>query len=112
VTLIVGIDAVLSHLTCASLTEDRYGVVQWDIPKILEALLSFLSTIEGYQMEINALYTAPTPDQQLSAKELEEKEALREEVDKAGDILGLVGGGELLLCFISADVILTLREQV
>jgi Nucleoporin protein Ndc1-Nup len=29
---------------CASLTEDRYGVVQRDIPRILEALLVFLTS--------------------------------------------------------------------
>ncbi|OBZ78331.1 hypothetical protein A0H81_01680 [Grifola frondosa] len=32
---------VLCLLTCASLTEDRYGVVQRDIPRIIEAVLSF-----------------------------------------------------------------------
>ena len=30
--------AVLSHLVCASLSEDKYGVVQRDIPRVLEAL--------------------------------------------------------------------------
>ncbi|TFY76297.1 hypothetical protein EWM64_g7713 [Hericium alpestre] len=44
----------LSHLVCASLTEDRYGVVQRDIPRILEAMLSFLKAIEEYQAELAA----------------------------------------------------------
>lgn len=84
---------VLSQLTCASLTEDRYGVVQRDIPKILEAMLSFLSAIEEYQVEINALYTPPRPEEALSSKELVKKEALRIEVERSGETLGLVGTG-------------------
>ncbi|KAI9441473.1 nucleoporin protein Ndc1-Nup-domain-containing protein [Lactarius indigo] len=43
---------VLSRLVCASLTEDRYGVVQRDIPRILEALLLFLTALEEVQKEI------------------------------------------------------------
>jgi len=43
---------VLSRLVCASLTEDRYGVVQRDIPRILEALLLFLTALEEAQKEI------------------------------------------------------------
>ena len=35
-----------------SLTEDRYGVVQRDIPRILEALLAFLTALEDAQKEI------------------------------------------------------------
>ncbi|KAJ7983286.1 hypothetical protein DFH06DRAFT_717930 [Mycena polygramma] len=40
---------VLTHLTCASLTEDRYGVVQRDIPRVLEALVAFLVAVEEAQ---------------------------------------------------------------
>ncbi len=43
---------VLSGLVCASLTEDRYGVVQRDIPCVLEALLVFLMALEDAQKEI------------------------------------------------------------
>jgi len=43
---------VLSRLVCMSLTEDRYGVVQRDIPRILEALLAFLTALEDAQKEI------------------------------------------------------------
>ncbi|KAL0959063.1 hypothetical protein HGRIS_014363 [Hohenbuehelia grisea] len=82
---------VLSHLTCASLTEDQYGVVQRDIPKILEAFLSFLSAIEEYQVELNALYTPPHPDKRLTIQELEESETLRAEVAAASDVLSVVG---------------------
>ncbi|KAG0696162.1 nucleoporin protein Ndc1-Nup [Suillus ampliporus] len=82
----------LSHLVCASLSEDRYGVVQRDIPRILEAFLSFLSAIEEYQVEVNAKYIPPTPDElsQCDTKILEEKETIRVEVAKAGDALVVV----------------------
>jgi hypothetical protein len=43
---------VLSRLVCASLTEDRYGVGQRDIPRILEALLVFLTALEDVQKDI------------------------------------------------------------
>lgn len=43
---------MLSRLVCLSLTEDRYGVVQRDIPRILEALLVFLTALEDAQKEI------------------------------------------------------------
>ncbi|KAJ3514507.1 hypothetical protein NLJ89_g2337 [Agrocybe chaxingu] len=82
----------LSSLTCASLTEDRYGVVQRDIPKILEALISFLSAIEEYQMEIRTKH-APSMSTTLSVKEREEQEALAIEVHKAQEVLGYVGDG-------------------
>jgi len=87
---------VLSRMTCKSLTEDRYGVVQRDMPQIIEALLSFLTAVEEYQVEINSLYTPPLPEQHLSLKALEEKERLRVEVEKAGEILISVGDGTLL----------------
>jgi nucleoporin NDC1 len=39
----------------ASLQEDRYGVAQADIPKILEGLVTYLSTLESYTKELNQL---------------------------------------------------------
>ncbi|KAG1870825.1 nucleoporin protein Ndc1-Nup [Suillus subluteus] len=82
----------LSRFVCASLSEDRYGVVQRDIPRILEAFVSFLSAIEEYQIEVNAKYTPPTPDElsQGDTKILEENEAIRLEVARAGDVLVVV----------------------
>jgi nucleoporin NDC1 len=38
------ISVLFRLVLCASLTEDRYGVVQRDIPRILEALLVFLTS--------------------------------------------------------------------
>lgn len=85
----------LSHLVCASLSEDRYGVVQRDIPRILEAFLSFLTAIEEYQVEVTAKYIPPTPEElsQGDPKILEEKEANRIEVARAGEVLCVVSDG-------------------
>jgi len=88
---------VLTHLTCASLTEDRYGVVQRDIPRILEALLSFLSTIEDYQAEIDAKYKLPADEELsgtgMSTKDIEARVLIRMEVVKAGEALSDLAGG-------------------
>lgn len=91
---------VISRLTCASLTEDRYGVVQRDIPRILEAFLSFLSAVEEYQVQVNSLYIPPNSDEEgeagattLTPKELEERERLRYEVEKGGEVLGAMADG-------------------
>ncbi|EEB98438.1 hypothetical protein MPER_02049, partial [Moniliophthora perniciosa FA553] len=80
---------VLSHLVCASLSEDRYGVVQRDIPKILEALLSFLSAVEEYQLELNALIKDPASDDP-TPEQLIEREALRMEIERSGEYLGVI----------------------
>ncbi|KAJ7689308.1 hypothetical protein B0H17DRAFT_1180303 [Mycena rosella] len=40
---------VLTRLTCASLAEDRLGVVQRDIPRVVEALVAFLGEVERAQ---------------------------------------------------------------
>jgi len=80
---------VLSYLVCASLTEDRYGIVQRDIPKILEAMVSFLISVEEYQREINALVKPPTGP--LSDEETREMDALLVEVHKAQETLGYMG---------------------
>ncbi|KAF8154433.1 nucleoporin protein Ndc1-Nup [Crassisporium funariophilum] len=83
---------VLSHLTCASLTEDRYGIVQRDIPKILEAFVSYLSAIEEYQLEINALYK-PSPQASQSRKGQRDLNIIGVEVQKAQEILGYTADG-------------------
>lgn len=90
------LNAVLSALVCASLTEDQYGVVQRDIPKILEALLDFLQAIEDYQTEVNAMYSPPSEEElsNLSPKQIAQKDTLAMEVAKASEILSEVGDGE------------------
>ncbi|KAJ7026075.1 hypothetical protein C8F04DRAFT_1126563 [Mycena alexandri] len=50
--VIVECVGVLTHLTTASLAEDRFGVVQRDIPRILEALVAFLVAIEDAQAQL------------------------------------------------------------
>lgn len=80
---------MLSYLVCASLTEDRYGIVQRDIPKILEAMVSFLTAIEEYQREVNALVKPPTS--LLSDEERRKMDSLLVEVHKAQETLGYMG---------------------
>ncbi|KAI0055711.1 hypothetical protein BV25DRAFT_1903556, partial [Artomyces pyxidatus] len=87
----VQIIEVLSRLVSASLSEDRYGVVQRDIPRILEALLSFLSAIEEYQAELaSRIPPPPVQESELSATELVERARLQEEVTRAGDVLSII----------------------
>ncbi|KAI6043254.1 nucleoporin protein Ndc1-Nup [Pisolithus marmoratus] len=74
----------LSALVCASLTEDRYGVVQRDIPRILEAFLSFLQAAEDYQDEV-----AYELDDTNSAV-FRQKERVRVEVAKASEAISVV----------------------
>ncbi|KAF8436467.1 nucleoporin protein Ndc1-Nup, partial [Boletus edulis BED1] len=83
---------VLAGLVCASLTEDRYGVVQRDIPRIVEAFLSFLTALEEYHAEVTKRYVPPTPDEitQEDFKVLMEKERTRVEVAKATEAIGIV----------------------
>ncbi|CAK5284258.1 unnamed protein product [Mycena citricolor] len=45
---------LLTDLTCASLTEDRFGTVQRDIPKILEAFVLFLGEIDAVKAAMRA----------------------------------------------------------
>lgn len=73
-------------------------MVQRDIPRILEALLSFLSAIEEYQKELNASHPLPTMEdaQNLTPKQLAEISALSVELSKSSDALSEVGDGERL----------------
>jgi nucleoporin NDC1 len=80
-------DIVLTHLIAASLTEDKYGVVQRDIPRVLEALVVFLEGVEGYQAEIVAKYKDAAAD----VGELE--------LERAGEALGDVAGGAFPFSF-------------
>lgn len=95
---------VLAGLVCASLTEDRYGVVQRDIPRILEAFLSFLTALEEYHVEVTKFYVPPTPDEIIQGdfEVLREKERTRVEVAKATEAIGIVADGTLFLpCIVS-----------
>ncbi|KDR79388.1 hypothetical protein GALMADRAFT_63284 [Galerina marginata CBS 339.88] len=85
----VAVIDVLSNLTCASLTEDRYGVVQRDIPRILEAMVSYLSAIEEYQVEL----TASQKSASSSILSDSERQTLIMEHEKSQEILCFIGDG-------------------
>lgn len=69
--------------------------MQRDIPRILEAFLSFLSALEEYHVEVTKLYVPPTPDEitEGNMKVLREKERTRVEVAKATEAIGIVADG-------------------
>ncbi|EIN05466.1 hypothetical protein PUNSTDRAFT_74324 [Punctularia strigosozonata HHB-11173 SS5] len=85
---------VLSYLVCASLKEDRYGVVQRDIPRILEAFVSLLTAIEEYHAEITKTYAPPalSPEEEaaLPLNQLRERDAQAQEVAKASEHMAVV----------------------
>ena len=101
---------VLCRLACASLKEDTYGIVQRDIPKILEALLAFLTALEDYQAELNAKYALPPPDvlAGLSAQDVAEKETLAMEAARASEVCGVVTDGKSPLFFQGGGCVLFL----
>lgn len=74
-------------------------MVQRDIPRILEAFLSFLTALEEYHAEVTKLYVPPTPDEitQGDLKVLREKERTRVEVARATEVIGIVADGMFLL---------------
>ncbi|TFK47409.1 hypothetical protein OE88DRAFT_1686372 [Heliocybe sulcata] len=74
---------VLAHLTCVSLEEDRYGVVQRDIPRILEAFMAFYAAVEEYQSELSAKCEAPNEEE--GEKLTPEEREIRAEVVLAKD---------------------------
>jgi len=88
---------VLSRLACASLKEDRYGVVQRDLPKILEAFLSFLATLEDYRAEI--VKTCPSHEEiaALTGKDQEDKLRALQEITEAVEPLDQLQDGASLL---------------
>lgn len=88
---------MLSRLACASLKEDRYGVVQRDLPKILEAFLSFLATLEDYRAEI--VKTCPSHEEiaALTGKDQEDKLRALQEITEAVEPLDQLQDGASLL---------------
>lgn len=73
--------AGLSYLIAHSLNEDAYGVVQRDVPRVLEALLSFTTALETYTQELEKLTSAS----QLSVSEAAaegSKEETRQYLDR------------------------------
>lgn len=74
-------------------------MVQRDIPKVIEAMVSFLTAVEEYQLEVNAMSPPISPE--TSGKELAEHLALAREVERASEVLGVVSGGTFSLFFFS-----------
>ena len=60
---------VLAGFTVASLEEDAYGVLQKDIPRILEALTSYLIMLEKYTQELQASAAAGNMEKKVQVEE-------------------------------------------
>ncbi|KAJ7054224.1 hypothetical protein C8F01DRAFT_1164428 [Mycena amicta] len=75
---------VLTHFTSASLTVDRFGVAQRDIPRILEALLAFLGAIETAQAELRGKAEDPN---NTSLEDKADLDAARVVLGNLGDVL-------------------------
>lgn len=86
----------MSHLACASLREDRYGVVQRDLPKILEAFLSFLGALEDYRAEIVKECPSHEDVAVSGGKEQEDKLRTLREMAQAVEPLDQLQDGESL----------------
>lgn len=84
---------MLTYLACASLKEDRYGVVQRDLPKILEAFLSFLGALEEYRAEIVMKCPSHEDIAASSGKEQEDKLRSLQEVTQAVEPLDQLQDG-------------------
>ncbi|BGP45937.1 hypothetical protein JCM10450v2_001772 [Rhodotorula kratochvilovae] len=66
----------LSNLICASLKEDPYGVTQRDIPKVLEALVRYLSVLDALadELQAQAERTLGGPEEREHARKVVERE--------------------------------------
>ena len=82
-------------MVVASLEEDRYGVVQRDIPRILEALIMFMNAVQTYQAELALLHQALTPESvaAMTPEEFAERVRVNEEVERASKVVSVVGDG-------------------
>ena len=63
----------LSLLVAASISEDRYGVVQKDLPKVFEALLTLQQTVERHRKGS----TATARKNRFETQDLQLKQELR-----------------------------------
>jgi nucleoporin NDC1 len=74
-----------------------FGIVQRDIPRILEAFLSSLQAVEDYRAEVKGMFNEPDPTQCVDESEQarEEREKMKAEVERAGEVLGYAEDGKL-----------------
>ncbi|KAF8310474.1 hypothetical protein DL93DRAFT_2084475 [Clavulina sp. PMI_390] len=94
----------LSYLTAFSLEEDAYGVVQRDVPRVLEALLAFTVALEAYTKELQEETLKSHPLSELSEERKDEMQlrmdARREEESQAiAELVGPLLTGALFLFF-------------
>ena len=52
----------MSNLLCASLKEDPYGVAQRDIPRVLEALVRYLGTLDELARQLTETAEKQSPE--------------------------------------------------
>lgn len=87
---------VLGSLLSRSFKEDAYGTVQRDVPRVLEAMVQYLSALEEYQTElVNSVPALPSEDegQKLSASETTDRLLVHMEVAQANEwVDGLTKG--------------------
>jgi hypothetical protein len=96
---------VLTRLVSTSLHDDLYGVVQRDIPKIIEALLSYLSAVEEFEAELKRRETALRESED---RERWEREGSR--YDKAGKVVGGVRDSECFILLLLRILLQNTRE--
>lgn len=66
--LLYDVRVVLASMVAHSLVEDELGQVQRDIPRVLEAFSKFLTALEEYHVELNALQPPMAPDDEVSIR--------------------------------------------
>ncbi|CAG7850196.1 SubName: Full=Uncharacterized protein {ECO:0000313/EMBL:CCA72255.1} [Serendipita indica DSM 11827] len=84
---------ILTGFTVASLTEDSYGTLQQDIPKVLEVLVSTLIALEEYTQELATSPMAMSADAwQVEVAIMEQVTPFADDIRRAlGDILYTFG---------------------
>ena len=79
----------LAYLVAHSLTEDPYGVVQRDLPRVLEALVSYLVALEAFAQELekqtSSMHAPPSSTEKMSryliSRKRKESELIRELIE-------------------------------
>lgn len=89
----------VSYLTAFSIEEDAYGVVQRDVPRVLEALLSFTSALEAYANELEKQTNASNPSSDADPETKDEMHTYldrrrQEESEAIGELVGPLLTGE------------------
>ncbi|KAL1751136.1 nucleoporin protein Ndc1-Nup [Schizophyllum commune] len=76
----------LAHIIAHSLTADRFGAVQRDIPRVMEAMVRFLGEVEGWvgEMEARRVAVAEKLERARIVRDLEGKGRVEEGGDGEG----------------------------